>query len=58
MLKQSRRIGNISQGVIKRILTSSSPHPHETKIQLTDGQVGKVKEFLKKFAAHYMKCRG
>ena len=44
VLKQDQRTGKITQGVVKRILTNSSTHPHGIKVQLTDGQVGRVKE--------------
>ena len=44
VLKQDQRTGKITPGVVKRILTSSSTHPHGIKVQLTDGQVGRVKE--------------
>jgi len=42
--KQDQRSGKITQGVVKRILTNSSNHPHGIKVQLEDGQVGRVKE--------------
>ncbi|WP_410510295.1 YwbE family protein [Methanosarcina hadiensis] len=44
VLKQDQRTGKITRGVVRRILTSSSTHPHGIKVQLTDGQVGRVKE--------------
>jgi len=44
VLKQDQRTGKITQGVVKRILTNSSTHPHGIKVQLTDGQVGRIKE--------------
>ncbi|WP_406659874.1 YwbE family protein [Methanolobus sp. ZRKC3] len=44
VLKQDQRSGKITQGVVKRILTKSSTHPHGIKVQLEDGQVGRVKE--------------
>lgn len=44
VLKQDQRTGKITQGVVKRILTNSSTHPHGIKVQLTNGQVGRVKE--------------
>ncbi|HWQ49256.1 MAG TPA: YwbE family protein [Methanosarcina sp.] len=44
VLKQDQKTGKITQGVVKRILTNSSTHPHGIKVQLTDGQVGRVKE--------------
>nr|WP_231585466.1 MULTISPECIES: YwbE family protein [unclassified Methanosarcina] len=48
VLKQDQRTGKITQGVVKRILTNSSTHPHGIKVQLTDGQVGRVKEIYSK----------
>jgi uncharacterized repeat protein (TIGR03833 family) len=44
VLKQDQRTGKLTRGVVKRILTNSSTHPHGIKVQLTDGQVGRVKE--------------
>jgi len=44
VLKKDQRTGKITQGVVKRILTNSSNHPHGIKVQLMDGQVEKVKE--------------
>jgi uncharacterized repeat protein (TIGR03833 family) len=42
--KQDQRSGKITQGIVKRILTKSSHHPHGIKVQLENGQVGRVKE--------------
>ena len=44
VLKQDQRTGKLTRGIVKRILTNSSTHPHGIKVQLTDGQVGRVKE--------------
>ncbi|WP_243683912.1 YwbE family protein [Methanosarcina barkeri] len=44
VLKADQRTGKITRGIVKRILTNSSTHPHGIKVQLTDGQVGRVKE--------------
>jgi uncharacterized repeat protein (TIGR03833 family) len=44
VLKEDQRTGKITQGVVKRILTNSSNHPHGIKVQLANGQVGRVKE--------------
>ncbi|HII81400.1 MAG TPA: YwbE family protein [Methanosarcina sp.] len=44
VLKQDQRTGKITRGIVKRILTNSSTHPHGIKVQLTDGQVGRIKE--------------
>jgi uncharacterized repeat protein (TIGR03833 family) len=48
VLKQDQRTGKITQGIVKRILTNSSTHPHGIKVQLMDGQVGRVKEIYSK----------
>lgn len=44
VLKEEQKTGKITKGVVKRILTNSSSHPHGIKVQLTNGQVGRVKE--------------
>ncbi|MCL7413385.1 MAG: YwbE family protein [ANME-2 cluster archaeon] len=44
VLKQDQRSGKITRGIVKKILTNSSSHPHGIKVQLEDGQVGRVKE--------------
>lgn len=44
VLKQDQRTGKITQGIVKKILTNSSTHPHGIKVQLTNGQVGRIKE--------------
>jgi uncharacterized repeat protein (TIGR03833 family) len=43
-LKKDQRSGKITQGIVKRILTNSSNHQHGIKVQLTNGQIGRVKE--------------
>lgn len=44
--KQDQRSGNITAGVVKRILTKSSSHPHGIKVQLETGEVGRVKNII------------
>ncbi len=44
VLKQDQKSGKITQGIVKRILTKSPSHPHGIKVQLENGQVGRVKE--------------
>ncbi|WP_129597682.1 YwbE family protein [Methanohalophilus profundi] len=44
VLKQDQKSGKITKGIVKRILTKSSSHPHGIKVQLDDGSVGRVKE--------------
>ncbi|MBP1910716.1 YwbE family protein [Methanolobus bombayensis] len=46
VLKKDQRSGKITKGVVKRILTKSSSHPHGIKVQLEDGSVGRVKEIF------------
>jgi uncharacterized repeat protein (TIGR03833 family) len=38
--------GELTWGVVKRILTNSSVHPHGIKVQLNDGKVGRVKHII------------
>ena len=42
VLKADQRTGKRTSGVVMRILTNSSFHPHGIKVMLTDGQVGRV----------------
>ncbi len=44
VLKQDQSSGKITRGIVKRILTNSSHHPHGIKVELENGQVGRVKE--------------
>ncbi|VVB93524.1 Uncharacterised protein [uncultured archaeon] len=50
VLKQDQRSGKITRGIVKKILTNSSFHPHGIKVQLEDGRVGRVKEIHSKAA--------
>jgi len=40
--KQDQRTGNLTEGVVKRILTSSKFHPHGIKVELDNGRIGRV----------------
>jgi uncharacterized repeat protein (TIGR03833 family) len=42
--KQDQGTGKLTEGVVKKILTNSSAHPHGIKVMLEDGIVGRVKE--------------
>lgn len=44
--KQNQRSGQLSEGVVARILTKSPSHPHGIKVMLEDGRVGRVKAVL------------
>jgi len=47
VLKKDQRTNKLTEGVVDRILTNSSYHPHGIKVMLTDGLVGRVQEILK-----------
>jgi uncharacterized repeat protein (TIGR03833 family) len=46
VLKKDQRTGQLTEGVVKDILTNSANHPHGIKVRLEDGQVGRVKNIL------------
>lgn len=41
--KHHQRTGELTEGVVAKILTSSPNHPHGIKVQLETGEVGRVK---------------
>lgn len=44
VLKKDQPTGELTEGVVSRILTKSPNHPHGIKVMLEDGQVGRVQE--------------
>ncbi len=44
--KHHQRTGELTEGVIARLLTKSSTHPHGIKVELESGIVGRVKKIL------------
>jgi uncharacterized repeat protein (TIGR03833 family) len=44
--KQNQRTGTLTEGIVQRLLTKSSQHPHGIKVMLVNGIVGRVKEIL------------
>ncbi len=46
VLKKDQQSGDLTEGVVKKILTNSAVHPHGIKVMLDDGQVGRVKHIL------------
>ena len=44
--KHDQRSGKLTEGVVIRILTKSTTHPHGIKVQLVSGEVGRVKKVL------------
>ena len=41
--KHHQRTGELTDGIVKRILTSSPNHAHGIKVQLESGEIGRVK---------------
>lgn len=44
--KHHQRTGELTEGVVKSILTKSPTHPHGIKIMTEDRLVGRVQEIL------------
>ena len=44
--KQNQRSGQLTEGVVLRLLTNSPSHPHGIKVMLEDGRVGRVQAVL------------
>ncbi len=44
--KKDQRSGNLTEGIVRRILTSSPTHPHGIKVLLDTGEIGRVKSVL------------
>ena len=41
--KHHQRSGELTEGIVTRLLTKSPSHPHGIKVQLESGEVGRVK---------------
>lgn len=46
VLKPDQRTGKLTEGIVAKILTNSSYHPHGIKVMLEDGAVGRVQEII------------
>jgi uncharacterized repeat protein (TIGR03833 family) len=46
VLKADQKTGKLTEGIVAKLLTNSSTHPHGIKVMLVDGQVGRVQEIL------------
>jgi uncharacterized repeat protein (TIGR03833 family) len=44
--KKNQGTGLVTEGVVARILTKSTAHPHGIKVILDDGRVGRVKAVI------------
>ena len=45
--KQNQSTGQITEGVVVRILSKSPSHPHGIKVVLSNGKVGRVQAIIK-----------
>ena len=46
ILKQDQKTRNLTDGTVKKILTSSITHPHGIKVELNDGKIGRVQKII------------
>ena len=46
VLKKDQRSGNLTEGIVARILTNAPNHHHGIKVLLESGEVGRVKEIV------------
>ena len=46
IMKADQRTGELTEGIVKNILTNSQKHPHGIKVRLETGEVGRVKEIV------------
>ena len=44
--KQNQKTGQLTEGIVQKLLTNSPTHPHGIKVMLQGGVVGRVKEIL------------
>lgn len=44
--KEDQVSGELTEGIVRDILTNSANHPHGIKVRLQNGVVGRVKEIL------------
>ena len=42
--KQDQQTGNLTEGKVMRILTSSQFHPHGIKVELENGKIGRIQK--------------
>ena len=44
--KQDQRTGKLTEGKVKKILTSSQVHPHGIKVELDTGKIGRIQKII------------
>jgi len=42
--KHHQQSGDLTEGIVSKILTKSKNHPHGIKVRLQTGEVGRIKE--------------
>ena len=45
--KHDQRTGKLTEGKVKRLLTSSQFHPHGIKVELENGKIGRIQKIIK-----------
>tara|TARA_B110000438_G_scaffold14869_1_gene14210 strand:+ start:476 stop:697 length:222 start_codon:yes stop_codon:yes gene_type:complete len=45
--KQDQHTGKLTEGKVKRLLTSSQFHPYGIKVELENGKIGRIQTILK-----------
>jgi uncharacterized repeat protein (TIGR03833 family) len=45
--KHNQKSGQLTEGVVMNILTSSPVHPHGIKVRLVDGKIGRVQAIVR-----------
>ena len=46
VMKEDQRTGELTEGIVKDILTKSPMHPHGIKVRLETGEIGRVKKIV------------
>ncbi len=46
VLKKNQRTGELTEGIVKEILTNSQFHPHGIKVRLETGEIGRIQRIL------------
>ncbi len=46
VLKKDQRTGELTEGIVRNILTSAPYHHRGIKVRLNDGQIGRIQEIL------------
>lgn len=47
VLKKDQATGKFTRGIVKRLLTKSTFHPHGIKVELESGEIGRVQVIIK-----------